>query len=314
MDKVVVNVNPEFSYELVCAAPYAYWLHQKGVLEKVITCEGMSPFYYFCENIEEIHKQRSIDNYTNGIQNLPNTWIHHNANKVMGKRYDQLTKEEQIQVNGVLDYSQWTPPPYKEIYYDSNIKVPEKYVVISNRYNKEHGQPPVGYFDIESLYHMFDYFSNKGYDVIYKRPKNTEFVTDENEWEAEDIIADVKDYGLITDFDLVKHFDNVHLLDDVIETIGEGYNTSQLKIFARSSGFISMGGGSSILCSYFKVPVIIYVNVSKDVRPGYFEGDTYFRKLSNAPIYPVVDKKDDIIARGYRDYSQVYKSMEKAFK
>ena len=45
-----------------------------------------------------------------------------------------------------------------------------------------------------------------------------------------------------------------------------------------------------------------------------FEGDSYFNKLSGAPIYPIVDKKDDIIQRGYRDYEPVYKTIKKVFK
>jgi|TARA_R110002153_G_C13277445_1_gene493794 hypothetical protein len=310
---MIINVNPEFGYELVCAAPYAYWLHQRGELDKVITCKAMKPFYYFCDNVEERYQHRSLDNRSNGVQNLPNNWVHHNATAVYGKDYSELSANQQIEANGVLDYRQWTPPPYKEFYYDSDLNLPNKYVVISNRYNREHGHDPIGYFDIQSLYNMFDYFSNIGYDVIYKRPTNTEFVTDDNEWLHQNISADVEGHGIMTDFDLVSHFDNVHLIDDVIKKVGDDYNTSQLKIFARSTGFIAMGGGSSILCSYFNVPVIIYVNTSGDIRPGYFEGDSYFNKLSNAPIYPIIDKKDDIIKRGYRDYSQVYKTIKDKF-
>ena len=72
-----------------------------------------------------------------------------------------------------------------------------------------------------------------------------------------------------------------------------------------------MGGGSSILCSYFNKPVVIYVNTSKDVRPGYFEGESYFNKLSNAKIFPVVDTKSAIIDRGFRDYTGVYSNIKK---
>ena len=32
---------------------------------------------------------------------------------VFGKTYDKMTEKEQTEANGVLDYSQWTPPPYK---------------------------------------------------------------------------------------------------------------------------------------------------------------------------------------------------------
>lgn len=311
---MIIDVFPEFGYELAIVAPYAHWLQQNGELEKIITCKGMSPFYYFCDNVEEKHTKRSVNNQINGIQNLPNQWIHHNAIKVFGKDLSEMTEKEQFIANGVLDYSQWIAPSYKDYYYDETLSLPKKYIVISNRYNLEHGQSPVGYFDIESLYFIFDYCKSKGYDVIYKRPSNTEFITDENEWLSQNISADVEGHGIITDFELTKYFDNVHLMDDIISNIGLGYNISQLKIFARSSGFISMGGGSSIFCSYFKVPVIIYVNTSGDIRPGYFEGESYFKKLSGAPIYPIIDKKEDILKRGFRDYSLLYSTIKQVFK
>ncbi len=27
---MIIDLNPEFGYELVCAAPYAYWLKEQG--------------------------------------------------------------------------------------------------------------------------------------------------------------------------------------------------------------------------------------------------------------------------------------------
>ena len=308
-----IDICAEFGYELACSIPYAYWLHKRGELNGVVTCEGMKPFYYFCDNVEEKYKFRRMDNSANGVQNLPNSWVHHNAPANFGRNYDDLTEDERIKTNGWLDYSKWECPPYREYYKDSSLSLPKKYVVISNRYNLEHGDPPVGHFDIECLYKLFEYFKDNGYNVVYKRPKNTEFATDSNELLDLNITANVDGQGLMTDFDLVNHYDNVFLMDDLISKIKRGYNESQLNIFARSSGFVSMGGGSSILCSSFGKPVVIYVNTSSDIRPGYFDENSYFRKLSNAPIYPVVDKKDDIIKRGYRDYSKVYKNIKEVF-
>jgi len=311
---MIIDVRPEFAYELACSIPYANWLHQRGELEKVITCNGMKPFYFFCDNVEERYVLRSIDNNTNGVQNLPNSWIHHNSVATLGKSYGELTEEEKIQANGWLDYSKWSPPNFKEKYFDPNISLPEKYIVISNRYNLEHGESPVGYFDITCLYNIFNTLTEKGYSVIYKRPKNTEFATDPNEIKNMNISANVEGIGVITDYDLVGMYENVFLIDDIIETIGEGYNIGQLKIYSRSDGFISMGGGSSIFCSYFSKPVIIYVNTSGDVRPGYFDENSYFRKLSGSEVYPIIDLKHDILKRGYHDYSNLYKQIENTIK
>lgn len=307
---MILDLNPEFGYELVCAAPYAYWLKEQGEYVKVITSKGMKPFYWFCDEVEEKYTTRSVDNSTNGVQDLPNTWVHHNALANFGKDYSLLTEEQKQEANGWLDYSKWIAPPYAEKYYREGIPNLSNYIIISNRFNLEHGQVPIGYFDIESLYMMFNMLTEKGYNIIYKRPRNTEFATDPNELQNRDITANVEGQGVITDYDLTKYFQNVYLFDDVIKEVGGTYNEAQLAIYSNAEGFISMGGGSSILCSYFNKPVIIYVNTSKDIRPGYFDGESYFNKLSKAKVVPVVDTRDNIIARGYRDYSRVYSSIQ----
>ena len=311
---MIINLNPEFGYELVCAMPYAYWLKQQGEHVEVITSKGMKPYYWFCDKVEEKYERRSIDNKTNGVQNLPNTWIHHNARAIFKKDHSQLSKEDQARANGWLDYSKWIAPPVQQKYFNSSTKTPDNFIVISNRYNLEHGRNPIGFFDIEFLYNVFNFFKEKGYNVIYKRPNNTEFATDPNEILNNNIEANVEGIGIINDYELTKYFDNVFLMQDVIKEIPGTYNESQLKLFSKAEGFISMGGGSSILCSYFNKPVIIYVNTSGDIRPGYFDKNSYFRKLSKNEIYPVIDTLDDIIKRGHRDYSKVYNYLKNIFK
>lgn len=310
---MIIDVHPEFGYELACAIPYAYWLHMQNKLEKVITCKGMKPFYYFCNDVDERYNNRSIDNSTNGVQNLPNNWIHHNALAVFGKEYSSLNNDEKILANGVLDYREWSPPPLDEVYYDSTLNLPSNFIIVSNSYNMEHGKLPVQYFDIESLYNIFNMLTDKGYSIIYKRPTNTEFATDPNEWVGRDIEANVEGYGQLTDFELIKHYDNIVLLDDVIQSVGGTYNEAQLKIFAHASGFVARGGGASILCSYFKKPVILYVCTSGDIRPGYFDKGTYFQRISNNNIHAVVDPISIIEKRGYRDYSAVYSKIQEIF-
>jgi hypothetical protein len=307
---MTIDLNPEFGYELVCAAPYAYWLKEQGEYVKVITSKGMKPFYWFCDEVEEKYTNRSVDNNNNGVQNLPNNWIHHNALANFSKDYSLLTEEEKKVANGWLDYSKWIAPPYAQKYKKEGVPTLRNYVIISNRFNLEHGQVPIGYFDIESLYTMFNLLTEKGYNIIYKRPRNTEFTTDPNELQNQDITANVEGQGMITDYELTNYFENVYLFDDIVKLVGGTYNEAQLAIYSSAEGFISMGGGSSILCSYFNKPVIIYVNTSKDIRPGYFEGESYFNKLSKAKVVPVVDTRDNIIARGYRDYSKVYLSIQ----
>lgn len=311
---MTIENNPEFGYEMAITMPYAYYLKQQGEEVKVITCTGMKPFYWFADEVEEKYDKRSIDNRINGVNKLPNNWIHHNAIAMYGKDYSELTPDQQYEVNGVLDYSEWLSPPLKEQYYDETIELPDNFVVISNKYNLEHGKDPVSYYTVEALNTMLTHFKQAGYNVIYKRPQNIEFPNDENELKNTNLVGYVEGLGRTSDYDLIEAFDNAYLMDDIIDGLGLDYNEGQLKIFSRSEGFIGLGGGSSILLAYFGKPLVVYVNVSKDVRPGYFEGDCYFRKLSGADVYPAVDLRADIEKRGYQDYSTVFENMTTIWK
>ncbi len=317
MDKITIDVFPEFGYEMACAMPYAYWLHQQGLLEKVITCKGMAPFYFFCENVQEVYENRSVNNSINGVQNLPNTWVHHNASAVFNEPdLSKLTEEQQIEANGVLDYSQWIAPPLKNFYKDPEYKLNKPTVVISNKISMDHGKEPHAYFDISTLYEMFNYLTGKGYAVIYKRPKMSEFTIDENERltraHQHTICANVENVGLIDDHELTSYYEDVYLLDDLIKE-GDSYNVAQLKLFANVDRFISIAGGNSIFCSYFGGQQVTYVTTSKELRPGYYDGDCYTKKLGNAKIYPIIDPETEIIKRGYNNYNLLLDKIKEVF-
>ena len=281
---MIVKANPEFGIELALVVPYAYHLHTQGKLDTVITSKGMKPFYYFCDDVREEFNQRTIDNSLAGLDELPNNWIH---------------GVNPLEEPAVLNYDEWTPPPYKEHYgldadiinYDTGW---EKSVFISNKYNLEHGQQPFGFFDIQCLYDMFTYITSCGYEVIYKRATNkeSEFAIDENEINSihkgyTDIVADVEGVGVISDRDLPKYMEGVTLFDDLIQD--EDYNTTQMKVMANCDYFISVCGGNSILSSYCGGTMMSYIHKGKELRPNYFGENSYFRKLSNAKIIPVYD-------------------------
>ena len=103
---MIVKANPEFGIELALVVPYAYHLHTQGKLDGVITSKGMKPFYYFCDNVEEVFEYRTFDINSNGLNDVPNNWVHHNAESVFGKPYGEMSEEEQTLANGaILVYS-----------------------------------------------------------------------------------------------------------------------------------------------------------------------------------------------------------------
>tara|TARA_Y100000593_G_C4276922_1_gene320595 strand:- start:429 stop:1358 length:930 start_codon:yes stop_codon:yes gene_type:complete len=302
----IIDLHPEFGLELALGIPYAYWLHQRGELDGVRTVSGMKPFYYFCDNVEEVYNYRTIDNSAAGLDELPNNWIHH-CPRIKSP-------------NGVLDYEKWVIPPYKEVYKTDNFDFKKPMIFVSNRYNVEHGKPPAGYFDIPFLYELFNYLVGSGYGIIYKRPKNNEFPLDQNEMNGinmgfRDIQADVDGIGIIDDYKLTEFYDDVVLMDELIKsTDTNAYNETQLQILANIDGFVTMGGGGSILCSMFGVSNISYFNASAEcTREGYFGENNYYRKLSDHDFYPILDWVKDVEKRGHRDYSQLIRTVKEVF-
>ena len=309
-----IILNPEFASELVCVIPYTYWLHQNNQLEKVITSKGMSPFYYFCDDVEERFELRTFNMETNGLSDVPNDWVHHNAKVVLGKNYSELTESEQALANGVLDYSQWTPPPYKDYYQTDEFNHLKPYIVVNNNYNIEFGNlitESLRYFNIETLNEIFKHLTEKGYNVIYKRPDNTEFAPDQNEiatLQGGYEFIEITDQGVLSDNDLCEYYDGVYNINDFDHGDEFSYNEFQLECFSGADGFITTNGGGGILCSYFGKPVLFYVPHGKELRPGYLtKENSYIKKLSNADIHVVLDEGET------NDYSELIRKMKEIF-
>ena len=312
---MIVKANPEFGIELALVVPYAYHLHTQGKLDGVITSKGMKPFYYFCDDVREEFNQRTIDNSLAGLDELPNNWIH---------------GVNPLEEPAVLNYDEWTPPPYKEHYktIDNLPTEPRKRVMITNKYNLEHGQQPFGFFDIQCLYDMFTYITSCGYEVIYKRATNkeSEFAIDENEINSihrgyTDIVADVEGIGMISDRDLPKYMEGVTLFDDLIQD--EDYNTTQMKVMANCDYFISVCGGNTVLSCLWDRPVITYVTQGKELRDNYFGKDSYFQKLSNQkciPVFDIIGKINDktyghlVNNTGKNDYTKLLEVIKNEIK
>ena len=311
-----LKINSEFAHELVLAIPYAYWLHTQGQLESVTTSKGMSPFYYFCDRVYEKYDTRTLDNAAAGLNKLPNNWIHHNAFGATGKHHHEMTPEEQDNINGVLDYRQWIAPNYASKFSDTFDKILTlPYIVINNNFNIESNNDiskSLRYFDIEVLYKMFNYLTNKGYTVVYKRPDNTEFAIDENEQmtlaQNLSLTADTEQVGKITDYDLCDHYPNVYNFKDLVKNSDISYNEMQLSIFADAHGFITPNGGGGILCGYFGKPVVMHVPSGKETRTNYLTNkDCYYNKLSDNTLYPVIDKNNST------NYEKLLTKIKKVF-
>tara|TARA_R110001592_G_scaffold12288_2_gene58917 strand:- start:24 stop:527 length:504 start_codon:yes stop_codon:yes gene_type:complete len=162
--------------------------------------------------------------------------------------------------------------------------------------------------------------TKKGYIVIYKRPKNTEFPLDQNEANTiinkETLIADVDGIGLITDYELVKYYDDVYLLDDIVTKHPDlTYNEVQINLFTNAAGHISMGGGSTLLPCLFRKPTIAYYGgtLTEISRKCFWEDSKgnknikNYNYMINPNLIPFIDKEDKDLKNNYKEFLNTIK-------
>ena len=277
MKKTTVDCHAEFSIELVLAVPYAYWLYENGLLEKTVSAIDSKPMYYFSPSHQEKYEHRTVDNAEAGLNSLPNNYIHHNKNFSNGQM-------------GILDFSKWSVPPFKKHYKNDTFVFDKPLCVVSNKYAMEWGEPPVNFIDIETLYHLFDYLKEK-YTVVYKRPKNTDYVIDQNEsFSVGDIQANVDGYGLINDYDLAREM-GVLVFRDLLEEHEEmSYNEFQFNLFANCDNYISVQGGNSHICARFGKTNINYIVRGREKTPGFYDG--WYKRLNGCETIGVHTYED----------------------
>lgn len=298
--KISTNVCCEFSIEMVLVVPYAYWLFKHGLLENTISAKDTQALYFFSENHEERYDARAISMEKSGITgNIPNSWIHHNSKAILGKEYSELTLEEQIKVNGKLDFTQWEFPPFKE-YYKNDLFVFEKpLLIISNKYAAEWRQNPINYLDISILQELFRMLHGR-YTIIYRRALNGDHPIDENEQEFNgDIRANIPEIGDLTDHEYCKLVGITTFQDIMKEYPTLTYNQVQFLLYANCDNYISVQGGNGTICSAFGKKNINYIKEGKESRPGYMDEDSFYHKMNGCK---------NILVRNYQELIEKVKS------
>ena len=241
----------EFGYELIAVLPFAYWLHLNGKLSSTTSHEDTKCLYYFSENHKEDLKTRHSRHVRTCIseKQIPNIKLHY--------------KE--------LDWSRWTPPPYKEVYENNEFDFD---VVVTNKYNREWGRSPVNYFSPDMLDKIFS--SLKG-NVLYFHMTS--------DFGRDDTVPSLE----LNEWDVVNSHSNVTTMQKLIKTSKYSLNETQLRLYSNCNQFITLQGGSSIFASYFGGRNLIYATRGTELKVGAYN---WYHKLGGSEI---------VVAQTYKD-------------
>ncbi len=253
--------------------PYAYWLHTQGRLQFTEASADTRCFYFFSpDHTEHPGARRYV-----GITEYPSALRD-------PRRFDPGAFPR------TLDVSEWTPPPYREVYGgDPRFAWPKPAVVVCNKTSIEpylDESTPVNSIALPTLVELFDRLRER-YTVIYVRPTDADIVPDHGRaLEPGDIDA------------LRARFPDVHLIQDLHAAHPElTFNELQLRVFASAERFVSVLGGASYLASYFGGTNIVLAKAGWEVDCGAYDG--WFRLFSGARVLRVADDASllDLVAR-----------------
>lgn len=262
-----ISYQGEFQQELTFVLPFAYWHFLNGTLEKTISCKGTKELYFFSTNHEERFTKREWELNLGNFE-IPNM-THTNS----------------------FSRKKWCQVPLKQHYKNSIFLYEKPILIVANKYNIEWEQAPVNFLNIPLLEEIFDNYKDK-FQIIYNRPLSKNIVSDNSE-----ILE-------LNEFDWIRgKYPEILLMGDLYDKyhkMVDSFNHLQLMVYANSSYFLSVHGGTAALASYFGGTNII---LSKSGLEHYFkEFETVFPALSNARILHA--KTED----------QVLSLMEKYFK
>ncbi|GJP30124.1 hypothetical protein CLOM_g22510 [Closterium sp. NIES-68] len=252
----------EFGYELIAALPVAYWHHLNGSLNSTRFCAMPSlALLYFFSPIQTVGWKCKRSAHFNYVI----------------KRYGF---KEGLHDSDIPE--RWTPPPLAShirglgpVWTDVPAGAP--LVVISNKFETEWGEPPVNFIDIRTLKRIVTEFLNSGYYVVYNRAGKA-FRTDREQRD----LTSLGEYRMFRqEFRLETRFTTMHkLLRRNCHNCD--YNEVQFRMMARSSCFVSVQGGTSVLSSYWGGRNIIYFRRGAEEAGGAYE--RIYPKLSGCQI------------------------------
>lgn len=251
----VISFDGEFAPELEFVIPFAYWHYKNGTLLRTEGARFTKEMYFFSADHQEVFEVRT--NEGNYNYETPRILYSHD-----------------------YDMSKWEQVPFKSHFKNEIYVYKKPILIVANRYNTEWDGPPISFFSIEILRFIFDKLGSH-YQIIYNRPRPHQITSDTSE------VSDLNEYGFIT-----EKYPQVILMEDLYnENLikANSFNHFQMCVYANTTKFLSIHGGTAALASCFEGENIILSKQGPEHHFGCFQ--KLFPKLSGATIYHA--KNDD---------------------
>lgn len=243
----------EFGMEMRVIVPWAYFKSLHGCLHlRTQGVKGSKYMYWFSDDHEIVSSERS----------------HHllpHGNPFGGASVHR--RDFPVDTD-------WQAPPFKTFFgFPTKHKMLERkpLVVIENKYTSEWKDPPINFMSVKVLLKLLEYLEPK-YTILYKRHTDGHLVDHHG---IENNLGEKLVIG--------RQFPSVFFYEDVQRDLKdvEDQNLLHFGLLSLSDRFLSVQGGTAVVCSYFGGSNVILIKRGKELTAGDYE---YFHRFSNATV------------------------------
>ena len=231
----------EFGYELQGIVPWYYDEHVTKQCDLTVTgVQGMRYLYWFASSFDPIKTPRSD-------RRLP---------------LNGPLKSGRPHVRS-LPLTRWTMPPWREFFgeaLDTDALFPSNnpILMVFNKHTMEWGRDPVNFIDVDTLRRLLTLLT-PSYQILYVRMESADL---------RDSQADVE----FRDKEMIRNeHPSVVLYEDLYNDSTMDYNLLLFGLAAKTSLFVSVQGGNSVVASLWGAPNCIYAVRGYELKVNAYE-------------------------------------------
>lgn len=257
----VIDFVGEYGIEVGVFIPYIHYLKSTGKFtgKKIITYEGMKPYYYFLDDGDIEYKKEVRQHRVYRYPNFPEYFLWH----------DNIFLRD----NCVLE--EYLPPDFYNFYKNQPIhniiQSNKPIIIINNKFNLEWyaHMPPQNFFSIDELRKMLNILTPH-YTIVYSRPGNhiplRNYAIDD---------AEVRSVLKMEERQMIEtEFKEVLLIEKLIEKTNIEFNELKCILNANAVATITVLGGTCFFDAYFPSKHIVYCKYRPECNP-YLEQPQY---------------------------------------
>jgi hypothetical protein len=256
-----IEYTGEYGVEITTFIPLVHWLKQEGLLfdRKVLTYRGMRPYYFFLDDDEFGAKDDSRAYVPAHARDWPTNSTYTATRKAWHR-----------------------PPDYRAFYITRARTFSRPTLFIQNKFTVEWGYGPINYLPLTHLNRLLSLTARK-FQIVFSRPsvRNS----------GSGYSADGDLYSDYPDFDVVRQFQDVLVLEEIAARENRPYNEVKLEVLAGTHLFFAVQGGSADILAAFGNSLLAILHRRGDELPHAYQRGPY-KYLSNDPPKLLIARND----------------------